>query len=461
MRPVLLLLASCYFYMAFVPYYILILFFLITVDYFLAFGLERGGAYKKVYLYVSILSNVGMLFVFKYFNFFNDNIAALAQVLHWNYSLGALSLILPLGLSFHIFQSLAYIIEVYKGRYKAERNYLTYALYVMFFPQLVAGPIERPAQLIPQLKAIQQFNYTQVISGLRLMAWGFFKKIVIANNLAILVNFVYARSGTADASMLLIAVFAFSIQLYADFSGYSDIAVGSARMFGVELVQNFKQPYFSRSVAEFWRRWHISLSSWFRDYVYLPLAWKYSTHLGWLYAAIIVTFVLTGVWHGAGWNYVLMGLIFGLYISIGLWTKERRDSFAHKIGLLGASRAFLQIGTTFILATFAWIFFRAANLSEALTIIYRLGTQWGSDAFHFLRCSDYCSFYMLGIGRKALVLIFISTVFLFFVEYIEQSGWLPKIWKYRAVRWTGYYALLMWMLLVGYFAPTAFIYFQF
>ncbi len=460
-RPFLLLLASCYFYMAFVPYYILVLFFLITVDYVLAFYIERGGAYKKLYLYVAILSNVGLLFVFKYFNFFDDNITALAQTLHWNYSLGALSLILPLGLSFHIFQSLAYIIEVYKGRYNPERNYLTYALYVMFFPQLVAGPIERPAQLLPQLKTTQQFRYSQVVSGLRLMMWGFFKKIVIANNLAILVTFVYARSGTADASVLLVAVFAFSIQLYADFSGYSDIAVGSARMLGIELVQNFKQPYFSRSIAEFWRRWHISLSSWFRDYVYLPLAWKYSARPWGLYGAVVFTFVLTGVWHGAGWNYAAMGLLFGLYICVGMWTKNWRDSVAKKIGLGEGLRAIFQIGTTFILTTFAWIFFRSANLQEALMIIRRLLTEWGSDAFHFLLCGDYCSFYMLGVGKKTLLMIGLSVAILFIVEYVQQSATTPRLWQYRAVRWGSYYLLLVWTLLIGYFAPTIFIYFQF
>ncbi len=461
MRPWLLLIASCYFYMAFVPSYILVLFFLITVDYFLAFQIERADKHKKLYLSISILSNVGILFVFKYFNFFNENITALADMLHWNYSLDALSLVLPLGLSFHIFQSLAYIIEVYKGRFKAERNYLTYALYVMFFPQLVAGPIERPAHLIPQLKNVPIFKHGQVISGLRLMAWGFFKKIVIANNLAVLVTFVYARAGTADASALLVAAFAFSLQLYADFSGYSDIAVGSARTLGIDLVQNFKQPYFSRSVAEFWRRWHISLSSWFRDYVYLSLAWKYGARPGGLYSAIIVTFVLTGVWHGAGWNYVIMGLIFGFSICIGMWTKRWRDSFAEKVGLRGSVRSLLQVVLTFILATFAWIFFRLASLEEAGTVLYRIVTEWGNSSFQFLRCTDYCSFYILGVSKKALLAAGLSVGALFAVEYVQQAGTMPRLWKYRAVRWLAYYVLLVWMLLTGYFAPTAFIYFQF
>ena len=448
--------------MAFVPYYILVLFFLITIDFFLAQWIAAAeGHTKKVYLVAALISNIALLFVFKYFNFFNENIAALAGFLHWNYSLSVLSLLLPLGLSFHTFQSLAYVIEVYKGRYPTEKNYLTYALYVMFFPQLVAGPIERPGELLPQLTAPRTFKYTRAVSGLRLMLWGFFKKIVIANNLAILVNFVYARSGVADASALLLAVFAFSIQLYADFSGYSDIAVGSARMFGIDLVQNFKQPYFSRSVAEFWRRWHISLSSWFRDYVYFPLAWKYGARPGGIYAAIVLTFILTGVWHGAGWNYVAMGLLFGMYISVGMATKKWRDARAQQIGFGGAVRSVVQIAITGVFVTVAWIFFRSQNLHEAWIVIYRLFTAWGSEAFHFLRCADYCAFSTIGIGKRTLILIGLSTLLLFIVEYIEERGAPVRLWQYRSVRWVCYYVFLVWFLLIGYFAPTAFIYFQF
>jgi alginate O-acetyltransferase complex protein AlgI len=460
-RPWLLLLASCYFYMAFVPQYILILFYLITLDYILGRLIEKStGKKRHLYFLLSIVSNIGTLMVFKYFNFFEANLSSLASFLHWNYSLQALSLILPLGLSFHIFQSLAYIIEVYRGNYPAEKNLKTYALYVMFFPQLVAGPIERPAQLLPQLHMHHRFDYAKAVSGLRLMAWGFFKKIVIANNLAVLVNFVYARSASADASELLVAVFAFSIQLYADFSGYSDIAVGSARMLGVELIQNFKRPYFSRTTSEFWRRWHISLSSWFRDYVYIPLGGNREGSLK-LYRNTLIVFLIMGFWHGAGWHYVVMGFIFGLYICIGRWTKVWRDSLMQNIGFQGSPRAFFQITVTFLLASFAWIFFRAASLTEATNVIYRLGTQWGGGALHFLRCSDYCSFYLLGVSKKMLGLLFISIALLFVVEYMQESGRIPRVWQYRVVRWSGYYVFLLWMLSVGYFAPKVFIYFQF
>lgn len=465
LRVWLLLIASCYFYMAFVPKYILILFFLITVDYVLGRLIARQDRYKHAYFILSIVSNIGILFVFKYFNFFNQNIADLAQFLGWNYPLGVLSLILPIGLSFHIFQSLAYIIEVYRGKYLAEKSYFTYALYVMFFPQLVAGPIERPAQLLPQLHAEQVFRYNQVVSGLRLVVWGLFKKIVIANNLAVLVDHVYAHQATLDASVLLLAMIGFSIQLYADFSGYSDIAIGSARMLGIELVQNFRQPLFARSVEDFWRRWHISLSTWFRDYMFQPLLWwKKRWGTPWLYGCIVATFLLVGLWHGAGWSFVIMGFLFGSYIVLGLATRKLRGRIVRRVGLVHLPRlhAVLQIVITFGLVAIAEVFFRVQDTALALRFLYKLVSSWGHDAYAFLFCNDFCAFYSLGVGRKDLLFIGISIVFLLIVDYWEYTGkLLPKIFSRRSVRWAGYYVFLLWFLIAGYFAPETFIYFQF
>ncbi len=461
-RTVLLLLASSYFYMAFVPKYIFVLFFLITFDYFIARKIESSVTQKKFYFVLSILSNVGALFIFKYFNFFNENVAILANTLGWNYSLESLSIILPIGLSFHIFQSLAYIIEVYKGRYKAERNYLTYALYVMFFPQLVAGPIERPAHLIPQLKREIEFSYTKAISGLRLILWGFFKKVVIANRLAILVDFVYSNMEIADGSTVLVAVAAFSIQLYADFSGYSDIAIGSARMLGIELTENFRQPYFSRSIKEFWQRWHISLSTWFRDYVYYPLVWKYGRSKSGLYACIIITFMLTGLWHGAGWNFLLMGVIFGVYISFGEWTKPWRDHIKQVAAIKDGLLSVIQKFSVFILATVAWIFFRAENIAQVKIIFHKLFFEWTSNAFSFLSCTDYCAVYALGVGRKTLLIHASSAAILLLTEFVQTAYIpLPSFTKKRPFRWAFYYGLIFWTLGFGYFAQTTFIYFQF
>ncbi len=296
--------------------------------------IERSkGRRRKLFLVISIIVNVGTLFFFKYFNFFNANISSLAGFLRWNYSIQALRIALPLGLSFHTFQSLAYVIEVYRGKYPAERDLGIYALYVMFFPQLVAGPIERPQQLLPQLHDLRGFRESDVVQGLRIMLWGFFKKVVVADSLGIAVDAIYGNLHTAGGVMLSVMAVAFMLQLYADFSGYSDIARGSAKAFGVTLVNNFDVPFFSRSIAEFWRRWHISLSNWFRDYFYqpiaIPLARRWSK--AGLYGALLFTFVVIGLWHGAAWTYVAFGTIFGIYMVVGLMhetiTRRRRAIF--------------------------------------------------------------------------------------------------------------------------------------
>ncbi|MES2203233.1 MAG: MBOAT family O-acyltransferase [Patescibacteria group bacterium] len=461
-RWALLLAASCYFYMAFVPAYILVLFALIAIDYIGALLIERSeGRSRTMYLVLCIVGSVGLLFFFKYFDFFNGNVAALAHLLDWNYSIPALKLLWPLGLSFHTFQSLSYVIEVYRGTYKAERHLGVYALYVMFFPQLVAGPIERPAQLIPQLKNPRSFDYSNAVEGLQMILWGFFKKVVIADNLGVMVDFIYAHSATADGSVIALAVAAFAVQLYADFSAYSDIAIGSAKMLGIDLVQNFRQPFFSRSVAEFWRRWHISLSSWFRDYVYTPLLWQWRAG-GRIaeFAVIMITFVLVGFWHGPAWTFIVMGAIFGTYIALGSLTKRIRDALLRPFPQL--LRSWWQVLITYCLVAVAFVFFRAPSLGAALDLLHTLVTRWGSGAFAFLRCSDYCSVYAIGIGRKELLAVGVAVLALFIYEYIQQVGITVPAWlDRRLVRWSAYYALILCMLLMAHFIPRTFIYFQF
>lgn len=299
-RWLLLLLASCYFYMAFIPAYVLILFAMIVIDYVAGIFIEKSaGRRRKLFLILSIISNIGILGFFKYFNFLSSNLSAVAHFLDWNYSLPLLSIALPLGLSFHTFQALSYTIEVYRGKQKAERHFGIYALYVMFFPQLVAGPIERPQQLLPQLHENHDFDYKRVTNGLKRMAWGFFKKVVVADHLAIIVNLVYNNPKGFTGPAFIMATVFFAFQLYSDFSAYTDIALGAASVLGIKLVENFQQPFFSKSIAEFWRRWHISLSTWFRDYVYYPLALSFKkTTKTKLYLAIMVTFLLSGLWHG-------------------------------------------------------------------------------------------------------------------------------------------------------------------
>jgi alginate O-acetyltransferase complex protein AlgI len=379
-RWALLLTASCIFYMYFIPKYILILAFTIVVDYFAGLLIEnaRGGR-RRVFLGLSIIANVGVLALFKYFNFLNENLAALAHFLGWNYSMSALSLVLPIGLSFHTFQAMSYTIEVYRGKHKAERHFGIYALYVMFYPQLVAGPIERPQNLLPQFRERHNFDYERVASGLRLIAWGLFKKAVVADRLALFVNKVYAEPGDFDGPVLVLATLFFAFQIYCDFSGYSEIAIGSARVMGFRLMQNFDRPYHARNISEFWRRWHISLSTWFRDYLYFPMGGNRVTAARWTFN-IMTVFLISGLWHGANWTYVVWGGLHGFFLVFGAATLALRKRMTAQIGLgtpLAVRRA-AQTTFTFCLVCITWIFFRAASVDEAWLICRRLFTGWSS-----------------------------------------------------------------------------------
>ncbi|OFY92284.1 MAG: alginate O-acetyltransferase, partial [Bacteroidetes bacterium RIFOXYB2_FULL_35_7] len=319
LRWALLLGASCIFYMAFIPSYILILVATIIVDYIAGIYIEKEkGPKRRLYLIISIITNIGFLAFFKYFNFLNSNVAAIAHFLDWNYSIEALSIILPVGLSFHTFQAMSYTIEVYRGTQKAEYHFGIYALYVMFYPQLVAGPIERPQNLIHQFYEKHTFDYQRVTDGLKLMLWGFFKKMVIADRLSLYVNQVYNNPDQYSGFPVLLATYLFAFQIFCDFSGYSDIAIGSAKIMGFKLMDNFNTPYFAKTIKEFWKRWHISLSTWFRDYLYISLGgnrvikWKMQFNL-------FIVFMISGLWHGANWTFVLWGSLHGFYIISAIW----------------------------------------------------------------------------------------------------------------------------------------------
>lgn len=367
-RWVLLLIASCWFYMAFIPVFVLILVALILIDFTAAIWMEsESGTRRRALLVASILANVGMLGVFKYFNFFNSNIAALADWLGLPYPIHNLSIILPIGLSFHTFQSMSYVIEVYRGRYKAERHLGIYALYVMFYPQLVAGPIERPQNLLGQFREEHSFDRARLIDGLKLMLVGFFKKVAIADTLALIVNQVYQDPAAFSPAAVLAAVYAFTFQIYYDFSGYTDIARGAARAMGFELMVNFDRPYASRSVSEFWRRWHISLSSWFRDYVYIPLGGNRSFGAR-RYANLVSTFVISGLWHGANWTFVAWGALHGAALVLSKFAVgENKEATP-----AGLTRSFISWFLTFHFAAFAWIFFRAPSMTASLAVIRKL-----------------------------------------------------------------------------------------
>ncbi|HSU69728.1 MAG TPA: MBOAT family O-acyltransferase, partial [Tepidisphaeraceae bacterium] len=321
-----LLACSCLFYASFIPGYLLILLAVILIDYVAGIGIEQSaGRLRKLLLLVSLLANVGVLAVFKYFNFVNANLHALSQALHWNYPVRDLGWLLPIGLSFHTFQSMSYTIEVYRGNQKAERNLGIYALYVMFYPQLVAGPIERPQNLLHQFREHHVFDSDRVFSGLRLMLWGFFKKLVVADRIAPLVDSVYLHPHEYGGGWIVLGTYLFAIQIYCDFSGYSDVAIGAARVLGFRLMTNFDRPYAATSVAEFWRRWHISLSTWFRDYLYVPLGGSRVSFVRWAFN-ILVVFIVSGLWHGAAWTFLIWGALHGVFL-VGTRLIERWAHF--------------------------------------------------------------------------------------------------------------------------------------
>jgi alginate O-acetyltransferase complex protein AlgI len=455
-----LLLASCWFYMAFVPVYILILFFTIGVDYIAGIAIEDAAdpRRKRLFLWLSIGANVGVLAFFKYFNFLNANLDALAEFLHWNYPIEPLGILLPIGLSFHTFQSLSYTVEVYRGHFKAERHPGVFALYVMFYPQLVAGPIERPQNVLPQFHAHHDFDYREATEGMKLMAWGFFKKVVIADRVALLVNHVYADPQLYTGLPLMVATVAFAYQIYCDFSGYSDIALGSARVMGIRLMRNFDSPYSSASISEFWRRWHISLSTWFRDYLYIPLGgnrvstWKWQRNL-------LVTFLVSGLWHGANWTFVCWGAAHGIYLVAAIWTEAPRERLAAATGLarLPGLRHALQVATTFALVCIAWVFFRAIDVGDAFYIITHMFQGLSFSAESLAGLLD------LGLDGFQWIVALVAIAILEFVQWLERSGKLDPGLSAQPtyVRWAAYYALVVGTLFFGSFTQAEFIYFQF
>ncbi len=475
-RPLMMLAASCYFYMAFIPKYILILIFLIVTDFFLAQAMEQfQGRKRTILLLLSIAANIGTLFFFKYFNFFNENVATIAQFLHWNYPLVILGVALPLGLSFHVFQSLSYVIEVYWGRYRAEKNILTYALYVLFFPQLVAGPIERPAHLLPQLKASHAFDPDSVRRGLERMLWGFFKKVVIADNLASYATPVFSHPHEYSGLAFIAATVFFAFQVYGDFSGYSDIAVGSARVLGYDLTVNFDRPFLAPSIAEFWRRWHISLSNWLRDYVYYPLAlWKKGNLQIRIAGAALITFLLNGLWHGAAWTYVAFGGIHGVYIVLGQVTERWRKRSAELLKLSRFPRLShgISVIITFALVCSGFIFFRAASFSDSLFIlrsaIVSVGSSIAAVATSLMEFSlnplrEIVSSAFAPTGKLHLFL-YIAIVAAFVVVEIADSRFDLARRIHGSAGWIRYllYALsVLAVLNLGVTHEIRFIYFQF
>jgi alginate O-acetyltransferase complex protein AlgI len=436
----LLLIASCYFYMSFIPQYIYILGGTIVIDYFAGQLIERSeGWARKNWLVVSLIANVGILAVFKYYNFFIDNIYTGTRFFGKPISLPLLKMALPIGLSFHTFQAMSYTIEVYRGKQQAEKNFVTYALYVMFYPQLVAGPIERPQNVLPQLKEFRPYNWDNVKEGIVRMLWGFFKKVVIADRLAMVVDRTFGHTMESSSLALAVGAIFYSFQIYCDFSGYSDIALGAARVMNIKLMENFDQPYLSRNITNFWSRWHISLSSWFRDYVYIPLGGNRKGEAR-RKANVFVVFLLSGLWHGANWTFIVWGALHGLLVIL-----FHTDPAKAKDGRFnqGLTKVFNVLGT-FAIVTLLWIFFRAENVTKAWEYIKRM--------FSFLGGYHY-----IGISRMEFLFALMIIGIMLLKERYRPGHFIQSNKRFYL------YSIAMGVICYyfGVFAENQFIYFQF
>ena len=476
-RNAVLLLGSYYFYMCWDPRFILLMLGCTVITYLDALFIdisrreEAAGTEKAqrrtgratLYTTVTIIFTLSVVAWFKYANFLTESLVALLGLLGIPVAIPKLNISLPVGISFFTFQSLSYVIDVYRGKTKAEKNFLRYALFVSFFPQLVAGPIERSGNLLVQFRSKHAFDSRQAVKGAMLMIWGFFMKIVVADRVAIVVDQIYNYYGSYEGVIPILGTVLFAVQIYCDFNGYTTIAIGSAQVMGFTLMQNFQQPYLATSVADFWRRWHISLTSWFRDYIYFPLGgsrcsrWK-------RYRNIMVVFLVSGLWHGAAWTYVIWGGLNGLLQIIGDILKPAREKALSRLGIPTKSfgHRLVQILITFVLVDIAWVFFRAHDLPAAFHIIRSSFTVWNP----WLLFDG--TLYMLGLEQADFWIMIVSILILAAVDILHVKGIAIRdallSWP-LPVRWAIVYGALFWILIFGVYGPafdaTSFIYFQF
>ncbi|MBN2417649.1 MBOAT family protein [bacterium] len=454
-RWVLLLIASYIFYMCWKIEYIILIIFSTLVDYYcgLAMGRREKRNKRTVYLVISLIANLSVLVGFKYFNFISASLGDLFNILHVSWQTPTLKILLPVGISFYTFQTLSYTIDVYRGQREPERHMGIFAVYVSFFPQLVAGPIERSVHLMPQFYKENHFDYQRVTDGLKLMAWGFFKKVVVADRLAAYVNHVYASPSDYTGLPIWIATYFFAFQIYCDFSGYSDIAIGTAQVMGYSLMENFRRPYFSKSIGEFWSRWHISLSTWFKDYLYIPLGGNRVSKLK-TNRNLLIVFLVSGLWHGANWTFVLWGALHGLYLVVSRLTTGIRSRFLAAMGIEKGSffHKVLQIFITFHLVFFSWIFFRADSISDALILLRNM------FIFNEFQVILYPVITRSGFITAVAVILLMEAV-----QLLQRGGSVRAILAKQPawIRWPVYYAAVFIVLFLGVLNEQAFIYFQF
>lgn len=452
-RWVLLLGASYYFYMCWKVQYAVLMLFSTAIDYAagLAIAKSQRKATRVAWLVASLTTNLGLLFTFKYLDFFMSALGDVLVPLNLMSNVPLFHLLLPVGISFYTFQSMSYTIDVYKGVTPPERNFGRFALYVSFFPQLVAGPIERSSHLLPQFRERHEIDYRRMADGVKLMTWGFFKKLVIADRVAPFVNSVYAHPGDASGWQLLWATYCFAFQIYCDFSAYSDIAIGSARIMGYDIMTNFKRPYFSRSIGEFWRRWHISLSTWFRDYLYIPLGGNRKSEGRTVFNTMTV-FVLSGFWHGANWTFMVWGALHGLLLVLSRATHDLRTNVSYKVWGNGhnTARTLFQVFVVFHLAILTWVFFRAANLADAMTVLGRIFTGASATAA------------MAAVDPSYLIAFPAVLVLLIADYYQERQSFKVRLLNWHpAIRWAAYASLVFSIVVFGAYSGQDFIYFQF
>ncbi len=418
------------------------------IDYFFGLKIWESTGRKKWLLWLSILNNLVVLGFFKYYNFFAESFTTLLAQIGFKVHPYLLEIALPVGISFYTFHGMSYVFDIYRGKIEPEKNFVKYACFVSFFPLLVAGPIERATHLLPQFSERKTFKYTDAVDGLRQLLWGLFKKMVIADNCAPLVNMVFDNHEAYSGSSIILASILFSFQIYCDFSGYSDIALGVAKLFGFSLIRNFAFPYFSRDIAEFWRRWHISLSSWFRDYVYIPLGGSKGGTAEKIRNTFII-FVLSGFWHGANWTFLFWGALNAIYFLPLLLSQSNRNHIETIAGnkLIPSFKETGQVILTFGLTTLAWVFFRSESITQALHMLEAIPKS--------------------GIFQRPEILsfkLFIFVGLMLLVEWIQRNKQhaLEHIESYlpNPIRWT-VYLLLTWLIIINGAEQQSFIYFQF
>jgi D-alanyl-lipoteichoic acid acyltransferase DltB (MBOAT superfamily) len=454
-QNLLLVIASYLFYGWWDWRFLALILFSTIVDYLVGLGLgkEKNQSKRKYLLYISIIVNLGFLGFFKYYNFFLENLISAFTFFGSPLEVRTLNIILPVGISFYTFQTLSYSIDVYRGQLKPTRDFIAFSAFVSFFPQLVAGPIERATHLLPQFYTKRKFEYNKAVDGMRQILWGLFKKVVIADNCAEFANIIFNNSSEYSGSTLVLGAIFFTFQIYGDFSGYSDIAIGTSRLFGFDLMQNFNFPYFSRDIAEFWRRWHISLSTWFRDYVYIPLGG--SRGGTWMKIRnTFLIFLISGFWHGANWTFIIWGALNAIYFLPLLMTQNNRNNMetVAKGNFLPSLKELFFMTLTFILTVFAWIFFRAVNLDHAFSYISEI---LSSSLFTVPNFPEM---------RKALVTVVLLFVFVI-IEWQGREGQFAlnqiDLRLNKPFRWVLYFIIIFTIGMYMQSTETPFIYFQF